>query len=92
MNRFLASNQSMPQLTRHQVPRGARADAETIDKIYLVKNVSILRATYQIRLLAFKAASNHKKLILKVPKTCRFDISLMELMELTGAMIQREVL
>ena len=76
--------------TRHQVPRGSRPDAETIDKIYLIKNVSVLRATYQTRLLVFKAAENHKKLVLKVPRTCQFDASLKELIKMTGKTIKRE--
>jgi len=76
--------------TRHQVPRGTRPDAETLDKIYAIKNVSMLRATYQIRLLTFKAVETRKKLVLKVPKSCQFDVSLKKLIELTGKTIQRE--
>ena len=76
--------------TRHQVPRGSRPDAETIDKIYLIKNVSILRATYQIRLLVFKAMESHKKLILKVPQLCQFHASLKDLIKMNGKTIKRE--
>jgi hypothetical protein len=76
--------------TRHQVPRGSRPDAETCDKIYLIKNVSILRATYQIKVLAFKATESRKKLILKVPTHCRFQDSLKELLKATGRVIKRE--
>lgn len=65
--------------TRHQVPRGARADAETFDRIVLVKNVSTIRATYQIRLLAFKAVETGKKLVITVPKHCQVDRTLREL-------------
>ena len=76
--------------TRHQVPRGTRGDAETIDKMYLIKKVSLLRATYQIKLLAFKATETRKKLVLKVPKTCQFEKSIEALIALTGSVIQRE--
>jgi hypothetical protein len=76
--------------TRHQVPRGSCPDAETIDKIYLIKNVSMLRATYQVRLLAFKATESRKKLMLKVPKTCQFHASLKELIKTTTPTIKRE--
>ena len=69
--------------TRHQVARGTRPDAEVGDRVYLVKNVSTLRATYQIRLLAFMTMERQSKLILKVPKTCRFHRSLVELMKAT---------
>lgn len=76
--------------TRHQVPRGSRPDAEAIDKIYLIKNVSVLRATYQIRLIVFKALDSQKKLILKVPRSCRFHISLKDLIKMTGKVVKRE--
>ena len=67
--------------TRHQVPRGARADAEAFDRVVLVKNVSVLRATYQIRLLAFKAADERKKLVITVPQGCKIDRTLRDLAE-----------
>jgi hypothetical protein len=76
--------------TGHQVPRGSRPDAETIDKIYLIKNVAVLRATYQIRLLAFKAVQSQKKLMLKVPPSCQFHASLRGLIKMTGKTIRRE--
>lgn len=57
--------------TKWQVARGARADALTRNQLTLIKNVSILRATYQIRLLAFKAAEEGKKLVIMIPKRCQ---------------------
>jgi hypothetical protein len=68
--------------TSHQVPRGARADAETNDRIVLVKNVSLLRATYQIRLLAFKAQETRKKFVIFVPQACKVHGTLRGLMKL----------
>jgi hypothetical protein len=56
----------------------------------LIKNVSVLRATYQIRLLAFKAVESRKTLTLNVPKSCRFHPSLEDLIEVTGKAIRRE--
>lgn len=76
--------------TRHQTPRGTRPDAEQFDKIYLIKNVSTLRATYQVKLLAFKAVECNKKLMLKVPRSCQFHISLKELIKVTGKTVKRE--
>lgn len=62
--------------TRHQVARGARPDAETNDALFLIKNVSLLRLTYQIRLLAFRASEIRKKLIIELPKACRLHPAL----------------
>jgi hypothetical protein len=76
--------------TKHQVPRGTRADAEKFNRLYLIKNVKILRATYQIRLLAFRAVTEGLRLVLKVPSTCEFDHSLSELIKKTGNTILRE--
>lgn len=54
--------------TRHQIPRGARADAEVGGKLYLIKNVPELRLTYQIRMLVYMAKSRGKTLIVQLPK------------------------
>ena len=62
--------------SRFQTPRGALADAETHEAIYLFKNVSKLRLTYQIRLLAFRAAQEGRKLVLRIPKECQVDRAL----------------
>ena len=57
--------------TSHQVARGARADAECNDAYFLLKNVSLLRLTYQIRLLAFRAKDQGRKLVIRVPAGCK---------------------
>ena len=62
--------------TKHQVPRGARADAQRGDKLLLIKIVANLRLTYQIRLLAFRAMDSKMTLIIKVPKACEIHPSL----------------
>lgn len=67
--------------TKHQVARGSRPDAEVNDKIYLIKRVSILHATYQIRLLTYFAATRNKKLILCLPEHCIYGESLKKLMK-----------
>lgn len=78
------------KMTRHQVPRGTRPDAEAFNKMYLIKHVSRLRATYQIRLLAFLAVDKGKQLILRVPEVCVFDESLSDLMRKCGKAVARE--
>jgi hypothetical protein len=59
------------RMTRQQVARGARPDAETFGKLVLVKKVTELRATYQIRLLAYRVVRERKKLIIAVPRECK---------------------
>ena len=62
--------------TKHQVPRGAHTDAESYDKLFLLKNVSTMRLTYQIRLLTFWASESNKRLVVRVPKHCKVHLSL----------------
>lgn len=76
--------------TRHQVARGAMADAEAFNRMYLIKNVTKLRPTYQIRLLAFRAVDKGMQLVLRVPASCAFDPSLDELMRICGKAMMRE--
>ena len=59
--------------TRHQVARGARPDAVSGSKAYLLKNVSELRLTYQIQLLTFLAAERGSRLVIRVPKSARLS-------------------
>jgi hypothetical protein len=56
--------------TKHQVARAAMADAERHDAYFLLKNVSSLRLTYQIRLLTYRASEKGCKLVIRVPATC----------------------
>ena len=65
--------------TKHQVARGARPDFETNDRIGLIKVVSLLRATYQIRLLALKAVETKKKLVIVLPKHGKLHPTLRDL-------------
>lgn len=69
------------EMTTRQVARGARPDAEVDNRMYLIKNVSELRATYQIRLLLYRAVQTGSKLVLDVPKACKFSESLKSLIK-----------
>jgi hypothetical protein len=62
--------------TKHQTARGTRADAEIEDKLFLIKSPSLLRLTYQIRLLTHVAHSRGKKLVILVPKPSKIHDSL----------------
>jgi len=73
-----------------RTPRGSRPDAETPEKLYLIKAVPALRATYQVRLLAFRAAQEGKRLVLRVPRACRFDPYLQEMIRAFPGIIERE--
>lgn len=54
--------------TRHQVARGSRPDAVVNRTAYLIKNVSTLRLTYQIRLLTFAASESGSRLVIRIPR------------------------
>ncbi len=62
-----------PKFTRHQVPRGAMPDADVGTRLYLIKNVSSLHATYQVRVLLVRAMESGKKLVLCVPRACKLE-------------------
>jgi hypothetical protein len=66
--------------TRSKRLRGTRPDAIKDGTAYLIKNVSTLRATYQIRLCAFFALKNGTRLCIRVPKRCRVMPTLQKLL------------
>lgn len=76
--------------TRHQIPRGARADAEAGQDLYLLKNVLTLHATYQVRLLAYRAQEEDKRLIIRVPSGFQAGPSLKALMDANPGLIRIE--
>jgi hypothetical protein len=76
--------------TKHQVARGTRADAQKAMAYYLFKNVRILHATYQIRLLTYFAWKDGKKLIVRVPSVCRKSESLRQFVREYGKLIRVE--
>jgi hypothetical protein len=63
----VSNGQHEPRYTKRQTLRGSRPDAQIVGKIYLIKNVSTLRATYQVRLLTYLAVKSGGVLILRVP-------------------------
>lgn len=76
--------------TKHQVARSTKPDAENHDKYYLIKNVSEIRATYQIRLLAYRAINEGKKLIIRVTNHTKIHPSLRDLQRECGKIIKIE--
>ena len=69
------------EMTRRHVARGTRADAETHDRLHLLKSCTKLKATYQIRLLLYRAIQEGKKLVLNVPKECVLQADLKALIK-----------
>jgi hypothetical protein len=76
------------EYTRHQTPRSARPDAEVAEKMYLIKNVSELRLTYQIRMLAYIAETRGKTLIIDLPKGAKVHESLRDFVAETGRRVK----
>lgn len=76
--------------TKHQTARGTRPDAEVNGVYYLLKKVALLRATYQVRLLAYRAQKEGKRLIIRVPKGFRAAPSLKALMKENPKLIKIE--
>jgi hypothetical protein len=57
--------------TAHEVARGSRPDAVKGGVAYLFKNVSLLRLTYQVRLLTFLATEQGTRLVVVIPKSTK---------------------
>ncbi len=60
------------------------------NSLYLLKNVSLLRLTYQIRLRTFRAMETNCKLIIRVPKMCEIHSSLTRFRQENSKIIQIE--
>jgi hypothetical protein len=60
--------------------RGSRPDAEIGTTFILIKRSSELRATYQIRLLLYRAVQEGKLLLLEIGSDCRIHPTLQELL------------
>ncbi len=59
--------------TRHQVARGSHPDAVNGAKAYLFKNVSMLRLTYQIRLLTVPRPRAARQLVIRLPQSAQLS-------------------
>ena len=76
--------------TKHQIARGTRPDDESFDKVFLIKQVSELRATYQVRMLTYMASQKGKKFIIQLPKEAKLHNSLKELRKNAPGVIKVE--
>lgn len=75
--------------TAHQVPRGSRPDAVGPGRWYLIKNVPLMRLTYQVRLLAYLAQQNPARLVVVLPPAARVSKDLRAFVRESLVMIQR---
>jgi hypothetical protein len=63
-------------------------DAVTSDALHLIKNVSEMRLTYQIKLLAHMAKSCGKKLLITIPVSADVHSSLQDYVGDSGGAIE----
>jgi hypothetical protein len=75
--------------TVHQVPRGARPDAVGSGRWYLIKNVPLMRLTYQVRLLACMAQQNSARLVVILPPGARVSKDMRAYVRENAVTIQR---
>jgi hypothetical protein len=59
------------------IPRGTRPDAVTEEALYLIKNVTRLRLTNQIRLSTFMAIRRGLTVVIAIPRTCELSAPLL---------------
>jgi len=59
--------------TKRRVPRATRPDAVSGKRCYLIKNVPIMRLTYQVRLAAALAQQRSLRLVVVLPKRSRLS-------------------
>lgn len=76
--------------TKHQTFRGAKADAEVGNKMYIIKSTSDLRLTYQIKMLSYMAQTQGKMLIIRLPKEANVHNSLKEFVRSMNGLIKLE--
>ncbi len=80
----------MSRTSNEPRPRGALADARDEQHLYLMKFPSVLRATYQIRLLTFMAMKQKKKLVVTISTHTKISDDLARLeAKAAGALIFR---
>jgi hypothetical protein len=76
--------------TKHQTLRGSMPDADVGGILYLIKNVSEMRLTYQIKLLAYMAKSKNKKLSVRLLKATKVHSSLRDFVRASDGLVKIE--
>jgi hypothetical protein len=75
--------------TVHQVPRGSRPDAVGSGRWYLIKNVPLMRLSYQVRLLTYMAQQNSARLVVVLPPGARVSKDMRAFVRENPVIIQR---
>jgi hypothetical protein len=70
--------------------RGSMPDAENAKALYLLKNVSELRLTYQIKLLAYMAKTKNKRLYIRLPASATIHPTLRDYIREREGLIRLE--
>jgi hypothetical protein len=65
-------------------------DAENAKTLYLLKNVSEMRLTYQVKLLAYMAHTKGKKLHIRLPSTAKVHPTLRDYVHERGGLVKIE--
>lgn len=65
-------------------------DAEVGNKLYLIKNVGQMQLTYQIKMLAYLARNQGKKVVVQLPKQAVVHPSLREFVRNSGGLVKIE--
>ena len=76
--------------TKHQTIRGSLADGEDIDKLIIIKKVSSLHLTYQIKVLTYMASTKGKKLIIITPRDVKILPSLKQYVKENSKIVKIE--
>lgn len=76
--------------TKHQTPRGSMPDADNGKALFLIKMVSEMRLTYQVKLLTYMAHSKGKKLHIRLPVAAKIHPTLRDYVRELGGLIKIE--
>ena len=76
--------------TQHQCPRGSRPDADVDGKLYLIKKVTEMRLTYQVKMLTYSAQRSGKVCVIRLPQRAVLNESLKEFVQNSNGLLKIE--
>jgi hypothetical protein len=78
------------EYTKHQTPRGSKPDGLVGKKMYLIKNVSEFKLTYQVRLLTYRVLTEGMRLVIQLPKDAKVHAGLRSFISDTDGIVKIE--